>query len=124
MKNPQMESLLAYMQKRFDEMEALVKLGLVNNVIQELSSVLDDFPTIKHNELYLQLNGKEWRISDWREQAINAFIAAGNEGVDVKEVDVYLKPEDHKGYYVINKVHEGSFDLGTRTPIGGRSRGK
>lgn len=105
------EKLLAYMRNRFDDIEGLIKLGLVHDIMQELGSELETIPTIKHNELYLQLNGKEWRISDWRNQAIKDFIATGNVGIDVEEVDVYLKPEEHRGYYVINKVHEGYFDL-------------
>ena len=99
------------MQDRFNEIEDLIKLGLVHNIVQELSSELENIPTVRHNELYLQLNGKEWRVSDWRKQAIDGFITAGHEGIDVKEVDVYLKPEEHRGYYVINKIHKGYFDL-------------
>lgn len=105
------EKLLAYMQKRFDEMEEFIKLGLVQNIFRELSDELKSVPTVGHKELYLQLSGKEWRVSDWQAQAINAFVSAGNEVIDVKEIAVYLKPEEHKGYYVINETHTGCFDL-------------
>jgi len=111
MTNAHMEKLLAYMQSRFDEIEELIRLGLAHDILQDLSGELENIPTVRRNELYLQLGGKEWQVSDWRDQAIKSFIAAGNEGIDVREVDVYLKPEEHKGYYVINKVHEGCFDL-------------
>lgn len=79
MTNAHIEKFMAYMQKRFDEMEYLVKLGLVHDIIRELSGELESVPTIGNNELYLQLSGKEWRVSDWQAQAINAFVSAGNE---------------------------------------------
>ncbi|MCR5671110.1 MAG: DUF6465 family protein [Butyrivibrio sp.] len=32
-------------------------------------------------------------------------------GKDIKELDIYVKPEEGKAYYVVNKETAGDFDL-------------
>ena len=32
-------------------------------------------------------------------------------GKDIKELDIYVKPEEGKAYYVVNKDAAGDFDL-------------
>lgn len=32
-------------------------------------------------------------------------------GKDIKDLDIYVKPEEGKAYYVVNKETTGSFDL-------------
>ena len=44
------------------------------------------------------------------ENAKKAWAADGKKGT-VRSLDVYVKPEDGKAYYVVNKDNTGSFDL-------------
>ncbi len=100
-----------YMQVRFDEIIELIKMGLANDLIANLQKDLAEFPFKDSDELYLQVSGKEWRLSDWRAKAIEAFLADGHKEHFIEKVDVYIKPEEEMAYYVINDHIRGSFKL-------------
>lgn len=62
-------------------------------------------------ELYLQVAGGEWNVSDCKERAAAAYAAAGNEVSGIRKLTVYLKPEEGRLYYVVNDEATGSIDL-------------
>ena len=53
---------------------------------------------------YLQFGGSEWNISDCKERALAAYTAAGHKAAGVKKLEIYIKPEEGKAYYVINEA--------------------
>lgn len=68
-------------------------------------------PAQKVEELYLQFGGQEWNVSECRERATAAFVAAGHRASTIKKLAIYLKPEEGKAYYVVNDKENGSIDL-------------
>jgi hypothetical protein len=62
-------------------------------------------------EVYLQIGGQEWNISDCRERAAAAYIAEGHKEAGIKKLVVYLKPDEGKAYYVVNDSDNGSIAL-------------
>ena len=65
----------------------------------------------KTEEVYLQIGGQEWNISDCRERAAAAYIAEGHKEAGIKKLVVYLKPDEGKAYYVVNDSDNGSIAL-------------
>lgn len=62
-------------------------------------------------DIYLQFGGSEWNISDCKERVLAAYAAAGHTAAGVKKLEIYIKPEEGKAYYVINDAENGSIDL-------------
>ena len=65
----------------------------------------------KTEEVYLQIGGQEWNISDCRESAAAAYIAECHNEAGIKKLVVYLKPDEGKAYYVVNDSDNGSIAL-------------
>lgn len=62
--------------------------------------------------VHLQFGGNEWTVSDLVEKAKAAYAAKGGEISAIKELQLYVKPEEQKAYYVINGEADGcSIDL-------------
>lgn len=59
----------------------------------------------------LQYAGKEVKTADILNKVTEAFVAAGNKETDMKDVTVYVKPEENKAYYVINQTVTGAVEL-------------
>lgn len=62
-------------------------------------------------EVYLQVSGEEWNLSDCKARAAAAYAAEGHRESGIKKLVVYVKPEERKAYYVVNDSVNGSFDL-------------
>ena len=60
-------------------------------------------------KIVLQFGEGEVSISDISAKVKEDYRQAGNEG-EIKDIKIYIKPEDNKAYYVINTV-EGNVDL-------------
>lgn len=65
----------------------------------------------KTESVILQYAGKEVKTADILNKVTEAFIAAGNKETDMKDVTVYVKPEENKAYYVINETVTGAVEL-------------
>ena len=65
----------------------------------------------REEKVVLQVAKKEWDISDCKARVIAAYIALGHRERSIKKMDIYLKPEEGKAYYVINNNLNGSIDL-------------
>ena len=51
-------------------------------------------------------------MSELVEKAKTAYAAAGGNVSEIKELQLYIKPEEHKAYYVVNGEAAGcSIDL-------------
>jgi len=62
-------------------------------------------------EVYLQFGDAQWNISDCKGRAAAAYAAGGHTLESIQKLAVYLKPEEHKAYYVVNDSENGSVDL-------------
>ena len=58
----------------------------------------------------LQFGGQEVDMATVIENAKKAFEAEGNKVSSIKEIQIYVKPEEYAAYYVINGV-SGRIDL-------------
>lgn len=58
--------------------------------------------------VHLQFGGNEWTVSDLVERAKAAYAAAGGDVSAITELQLYVKPEEQKAYYVINGEADGS----------------
>lgn len=111
MKKSEVDTLLNYMQAHFMELEELVKMGLAQNLINELKAGTDEFPISNSVKMVLQVGGKEWDVYDCRGLVIADYVSDGHVASDIKRLAIYLKPEDGKAYYVVNDEYHSSVSL-------------
>lgn len=62
-------------------------------------------------ETILQYAGSEWGLNELKEKVIDSFVADGHRRGNIKKLALYLKPEEHMVYYVVNDKVAGSVDL-------------
>lgn len=111
MKEKGSEMLLDYMQIHFEEVETLLKMGLVQNLTNELGTGITNFQPPRTEKLILQVDGGEWNLNDCRSRVIEDFVSSGHAAYAIKNLAIYLKPEERKAYYVVNEEYRGSVDL-------------
>lgn len=61
--------------------------------------------------IILQSAGTEWNVADVKERVLAAYVAQGHRRGRVSELTLYLKPEEHKAYYVINGKTTGDITI-------------
>lgn len=61
-------------------------------------------------EVFVEFAGVQSSIDKVIEDVKKTYAAQGNTE-EIKSVKVYLKPEDHAAYYVINETIEGRMDV-------------
>lgn len=115
MKRSQFEILLEYIQSHFDEIETLLKMGLAQNLIQELDVGTAEFQPSRSETIILQAGNREWNIDDCRSCVIADYVSTGHEVCAIKNLTIYLKPEDGMIYYVVNESYRGSVYLPDRS---------
>ncbi|OUO78604.1 hypothetical protein B5F53_09975 [Blautia sp. An249] len=59
----------------------------------------------------LQYQGKETREEDLFEKVKKWWVDQGNTEESLENADIYIKPEDGKAYFIINKKTEGNVEL-------------
>ena len=62
-------------------------------------------------EVYLQYAGKEFSSADLTAKVKEIWKEMGRKAADLKDIKVYVKPEENAAYYVINNEETGSFGL-------------
>lgn len=62
-------------------------------------------------EVYLQYAGKEFSSKDLTARVKEIWKEMGKKAADLKDIKVYVKPEENAAYYVINNEETGSFGL-------------
>ncbi len=60
-------------------------------------------------EFFIQYKDYEIRTEDIAEKIREKYISEGNKRSDIKELQVYLKPEENTAYYVVNHKDTGKF---------------
>lgn len=61
--------------------------------------------------LFLQMNGREFDLSDLEAKARKNWESYGNGVNKLESLVYYIKPEDNRVYYVANDEVTGSVDL-------------
>ena len=61
--------------------------------------------------VYVQFMGKEILTADLVAQATEKWVALGHRASSIKELNLYVKPEDSAAYYVINGKESGKLEL-------------
>ncbi len=61
--------------------------------------------------IILQSAGIACDVNEVKERVIAAYVAAGHRRGRISKLEIYLKPEDRKAYYVINAKTTGSIDI-------------
>lgn len=62
-------------------------------------------------QLILQFNGQDTDLTAIEANVKQIWKDAGKKVTDIASLDIYVKPEEGKAYYVINKDVEGAIDL-------------
>ena len=62
--------------------------------------------------VHVQFSGKEYKMEDFVNIAKDVWkYDLGKKAADFKSVELYVKPEESKAYYVINGEVTGNFDI-------------
>lgn len=61
----------------------------------------------KVEEVYIQFAGQELLTKEVLERAKQAYMAEGHRESSIKSIRLYIKPEEHMAYYVINEKIAG-----------------
>ncbi len=64
-------------------------------------------PAEKVEEVYVQFAGQELLTKEVLERAKQAYVAEGHRESSIKSIRLYIKPEEHMAYYVINEKIAG-----------------
>ena len=62
-------------------------------------------------QMFLQFNEQEVELSVVEANVKKDWKEAGKKLTDIEELDIYIKPQEGKAYYVVNKAVEGKVDL-------------
>lgn len=62
-------------------------------------------------QFILQFDGQEADLSAVEANVKQAWKDAGKKVTDIATLDIYVKPQEGKAYYVVNKDVEGAIDL-------------
>lgn len=63
------------------------------------------------SKIYVQYMDKEVLTEKLVTEAKKAYIKAGNKEADIKTIDIYIKPEEHAAYYVVNGVGSEEYKI-------------
>ena len=64
-----------------------------------------------NQKFVLQFNGQEFDLAAVEANVKKNWKDAGHKLTEIADLDIYVKPEEAKVYYVVNKETEGSVDL-------------
>ena len=62
-------------------------------------------------EYYVELGGNQTDLKGLAEIVKETWKGYGNKIKDLKNIDIYFKPEEQKCYYVINGDVKGEFEV-------------
>ena len=62
-------------------------------------------------EILVQYDGLESDLSEIYERVKKTYVEAGNSINSIKDIKLYLKPQDFTAYYVINDDYTGKVGL-------------
>ena len=64
-----------------------------------------------NQQMVLQFDGQEFDLGAVEANVKKDWKDAGKKLTEISTLDIYVKPQDAKVYYVVNKEVEGSVDL-------------
>ena len=64
-----------------------------------------------NTKVVIQYQNNENTIAQVEERVKAQFIAEGHRASSIKQLDIYVKPEEYSAYYVINEKFSGRVDL-------------
>jgi hypothetical protein len=59
--------------------------------------------------LYVEYQGNKTKTDEFVTEIKKLWIEAGNKVKDIKNIEIYYKPEENKCYFVVNEDFSGSF---------------
>ena len=62
-------------------------------------------------QMFLQFNEQEVELSTVEANVKKEWKEAGKKLTEIETLDIYVKPQEGKAYYVVNKEIEGKVDL-------------
>ncbi len=62
-------------------------------------------------QMFLQFNEQEVELSTVEANVKKEWKEAGHKLTEIETLDIYVKPQEGKAYYVVNKEIEGKTDL-------------
>lgn len=71
----------------------------------------EEMEEMKAMNFYIQWNGREFCQTDIVEQIRKQWNAMGNTPESLEKLNIYLKPEEAKAYYVANDSVQGCVEL-------------
>jgi hypothetical protein len=86
------------------------KLGKAELPVRKLARK-ENLSTGVEEGVFVQYGGQELDVAQLKERIITAYVEAGHRRGRISKLNLYIKPEDHKAYYVINDKISGSVDL-------------
>ncbi len=60
---------------------------------------------------YVEFYGEQVNQEEIINEAKKIWKDAGNKAADLKKIEIYIKPEDDRVYYVFNDDYTGSFPI-------------
>jgi hypothetical protein len=66
---------------------------------------------ILKTNFYVEFYGEQVNQEEIINEAKKIWKDAGNKAADLKKIEIYIKPEDDRVYYVFNDDYTGSFPI-------------
>lgn len=63
------------------------------------------------SNIYIQYAGQEHVLAELYDIVKKQWLEGGHVEKDLKSIDIYVKPEENKAYYVVNSIDEGCINL-------------
>ena len=70
-----------------------------------------EYTKLALKETYIQVAGNEYKETEILKKVEESFLAAGHKITAMKNLQLYVKPEDGAAYYVVNGEITGRVDL-------------
>ena len=85
-------------------------------VVKETTSAVKktakkEYTKLALKETYIQVGGREYKETEILKKVEESFLAAGHKITAMKNLQLYVKPEDGAAYYVVNGEITGRVDL-------------
>ena len=85
-------------------------------VVKETTSAVKktakkEYTKLALKETYIQVGGNEYKETEILKKVEESFLAAGHKITSMKNLQLYVKPEDGAAYYVVNSEITGRVEL-------------
>lgn len=90
-----------------------VPRGATNRAYVGLTYAIKEVQTMAKmkQQMFLQFNEQEVELSTVEANVKKDWKDAGRKLTEIESLDIYVKPQEGKAYYVVNKEVEGKVDL-------------